>query len=788
MSLAGRRIRIQGTVQGVGFRPWVYRLAREAGLAGSVRNDAAGVTIDAFGEPSALDAFEHRLADSPPPAAAIDLLRAEPLDGASPAGFEIAASAGDAERRVSIPPDLAVCDDCRREVMDPADRRHRYPFTNCTNCGPRFTITLDVPYDRPATTMAGFPMCDDCRREYADPLDRRFHAQPNACPVCGPRLALWDAGGRELAHGDIALRRAADAVRRGEIVAVKGLGGFHLLVDARNGLAVERLRRRKRRWEKPLALMVSDLPAVRALCELPEAAAELLASPRAPIVLLRRRHAGSDPAGTHEVAPEVAPGNPDLGIMLPYTPLHALLLEDLRRPVVATSGNLSDEPICTDESEAVGRLGDIADRFLVHDRPIARHADDSVAVVMAGAPRLVRRARGWAPSPLPLAEPVPPLLAVGAHLKNTVAVATGSDVFISQHVGDMETSEAYRAFEAVIADLLRMCRVEPVAIAHDLHPDYAATRWAREAGAGGDGAPAALAGARRLAVQHHHAHLASCLADAGVPGPALGVTWDGTGLGTDGTVWGGEFLAGDAAGFRRVARLRPFRLPGGEAAVREPRRVALALVWELADEAALSDQRLPPLRDLGPGVRRPLVRMLASGFRSPVTTSAGRLFDGIAALAGLHQRVSFEGQAAIALEHAAEPAVADAYPFVLAAAEPSAPEDAPDLIEIDWRPLVAAVVEDVRSGTAPGIVAARFHNALVEAIVAVCRRIGEPRIALTGGCFQNRRLTEGAATALAAAGFEVLLHRHVPANDGGISLGQIAVAAARLAREPEQEV
>jgi hydrogenase maturation protein HypF len=471
-------------------------------------------------------------------------------------------------------------------------------------------------------------------------------------------------------------------------------------------------------------------------------------------------------------------------------------MAELRIPVVATSGNLSDEPICIDEREAVDRLAGIADRFLVHDRPIARHADDSVAFVFGGATRLLRRARGWAPSPVALHRAPPPLLAVGAHLKNTVAVSLGDSVFISQHIGDMETPEACRAFEAVVADLLQMCRVEPLAIAHDLHPDYVSTRWAREAagqlpGAAGEPPadsphPAALRGARLVAVQHHHAHLASCLADAGLDELALGVTWDGTGYGTDGTIWGGEFLLGDAAGFRRVGRLRPFRLPGGEAAVREPRRTALSLVWQLVGETALSDDGLAPARDLSSTERGLLSRMLETGFNSPVTTSAGRLFDGLAALTGLSQRVSFEGQAAMTLEHVADPSVDDAYPFAVAQASPTAAEDDPEIVEIDWRPIVSAALDDVRSGVETGIIAARFHNALAGAVVELAQRVGEPRVALSGGCFQNRLLTAGALEGLEAAGFEVLLHEKVPANDGGISLGQVAVAAARLEREPRK--
>ncbi len=733
-------------------------------MTGTVRNDSSGVVIEIFGPTARLEAFEARLATDAPPAAVVERISPEPIPGRSLSDFTIVASDSRRERRVSIPPDLATCDDCRRELFDPSDRRHRYPFTNCTNCGPRFTITLDVPYDRPLTTMASFVMCAACQQEYDDPDDRRFHAQPNACPACGPQVELWNAAGKVVAGATDAVSAAADAVRDGAIVAVKGLGGFHLMVDAGSANAVDRLRERKHRYEKPLALMVPGLEVARELCEVGESEERLLGSARAPIVLLKRRQGAP-------VAEGVAPDNPYLGLMLPYTPLHALLMAELRIPVVATSGNLSDEPICIDQSEAIERLAGIADLFLVHDRPIARHADDSVTSVIAGEPRMLRRARGWAPAPVTLERPLPPLLAVGAHLKNTVAVSTGDSVFISQHVGDMETAEASRAFEAVIADLLQMCRVEPTAIACDLHPDYFSTRWAHTA--------AAERGARLVAVQHHHAHLAASLAEAGLEGPALGVIWDGTGYGTDETVWGGEFLFGDAAGFRRLARLRPFRLPGGDAAVREPRRSALSLVWGLDRDEALT-RELPSVRELSDDAWRLLTRMLATGFRAPVTTSAGRLFDGVAALAGLHQKVSFEGQAAMALEHIADPTAEGVYPLDVGRGEPSASEDDSELLELDWRPLVSSVVEDVRAGAGAGVISTRFHNALAGAILTVAERVGHPRVALSGGCFQNRLLTELVASALEAAGFEVLIHRRVPANDGGISLGQLAVAAARL--------
>jgi hydrogenase maturation protein HypF len=593
---------------------------------------------------------------------------------------------------------------------------------------------------------------------------------------------------------DDALRATATALRAGQIVAVKGLGGFHLMVDARHEEAVARLRERKPRRDKPFAIMVRDLDQAHQICQVPPEAEALLTSPEAPIVLLRRRPGAP-------VADQVAPGNPYLGVMLPYTPLHHLLLAEVGFPVVATSGNLTDEPICTDEWEALARLGTplagtgqaVADLFLVHDRPIVRHVDDSVAWIVEGEPRLLRRARGYAPLPVLLGRPAPTILAVGAHLKNTVALSVGRQVFISQHIGDLETPEAMTAFERVIADFLRLYEATPVAIVHDMHPDYLSTRWAQQRSEvrarrpeTGAGILASLTSDFRplIAVQHHHAHLAACLAEnhglgaakGGVEGPVLGVTWDGAGYGTDGTIWGGEFLLGDAADFTRVAHLRPFRLPGGDATAHEPRRAALALLWEIYGAAALDMGDLAPVRAFSPAELRLLDQMLTRQVNCPVTTSAGRLFDGVAALLDLHQRVTFEGQAAMALEFAADTCEAEdgAYPIGV--------RDVGGLKLLDWQPLVEAVLADLRRGVVRGIIAARFHNTLAGAIVMVAERSAAARVALTGGCFQNRLLTGRASERLRRAGFEVLLHRQVPPNDGGISLGQIAVAAAKIVR------
>lgn len=757
------RLDVRGAVQGVGFRPFVYRLARDLGLGGWVRNDARGVRIELQGPPAQLEAFLCRLPEELPSRASLDEVTETRIPAAAGAPFEIRASDTTGAPRAVVLADGAPCEACLREIHDTRDRRYRYPFTNCTHCGPRFTIVTALPYDRPHTTMRGFTMCSACQAEYEDPGDRRFHAQPNACPACGPALRLFDAGGRTRAAGDDALRQAATAVTEGRILAFKGLGGFLLLCDAANEAAVARLRARKHREAKPLALLVADVAAARAVCDVSDAAAARLATPEAPILLLPRRPEA-------RLAPSVAPGFDTLGVMLPSSPLHHLLMAAIGTPVVATSGNRSDEPICIDDEEARDRLGGIADVFLGHDRPIARHVDDGVERIVAGSAYPMRRARGRAPLPVRLARAVPPLLAVGGHLKNTIAVAVEDQVFASQHIGDLDTVEARAAFEAVIGDFLRMYAVTPVAIAHDLHPDYASTRWLEGLARREDAPWHDLARLPRIPVQHHHAHLAACLAEHGRDGPALGVTWDGTGYGTDATVWGGEFLRGDARGVERVAHLRPFRLPGADAAVQEPRRVAAALLW--AERGAAAFDVLPP-GTFDATERRVLARMLETGFRAPLTTSMGRLFDGVAALVGLSTRAAFEGQAAMALEARADPAERGRYEMPVEA-------NADGRLELDWRPLVAAILEDRRRGVGIGTMAARFHRTLVEALVLVAHRIAEPVVVLSGGCFLNRHLTEGALARLHAEGFEPLVHREVPPGDGGLALGQIAVAAARL--------
>ena len=743
-------------MQGVGFRPLVYRLATALGLSGGVRNDSTGLVVEVEGPVALIERFREALRQETPPAAVVSGHLDEWVPTEGTAGFEIWPSDAAGRRTTLLLPDLATCAACSAEIFDPKDRRYRYPFTNCTQCGPRFSIVLSIPYDRAATTMRQFAMCAPCAAEYADPSDRRFHAQPTACPACGPQLALWDPTGTCLADRDKALRRAADTVRRGEILALKGLGGFQLVVDARHDDAVRRLRRAKAREEKPFALMAPDLDWVRSAARVSVVEERLLCSPQAPIVLVERREDGGD------VAPSVAPGNPNLGVMLPYTPLHHLLLADLSFPVIATSGNRADEPICTDEREALERLRGLADVFLVHDRPIARPIDDSVTRVILGGEQVLRRARGYAPLPIALPTPAAPILAVGAHLKSAVALTLDAHAFVSAHVGDLETVEAAEAHQRACEDLPRLYACVPVATACDAHPDYASTHIAMRLGR------------PTIAVQHHHAHVAACMAENGVRERVLGVAWDGTGYGTDGTIWGGEFLLAEPASFERFAHLRAFPLPGGDAAVREPRRAALGLLHALWGEALWQQADLAPVRAVEQRERRVWASMLAAGVNCPATSSVGRVFDAVASLAGLRQVTRFEGQTAMELEFAlAGIDTDDQYPFGIAKSGEMAPW------VIDWAPLIGSFIEDVRRQVPVGFLSARFHNTLVEMIVAVALRAGQERVALTGGCFQNRYLTERAVSRLEAEGFRPLWHRLVPPNDGGIALGQAVVASAR---------
>jgi hydrogenase maturation protein HypF len=728
-------------------------LATAHNLAGWIQNSPEGARIEVEGPSEHLEAFLKQFESDALGMAVIHCAEQTYLDAAGYSGFEIRESLQDGTRTAWIMPDLATCVDCRRELFDSGDRRYRYPFLNCTRCGPRFSIIEGLPYDRPNTTMRRFRPCADCAREYADASDRRFHAQPIACARCGPRLEIWNSDGETLAAEDTALRRCAEAIREGAVVALKGIGGFQLLADARAEGALQRLRARKRREEKPFALMYPSLAAAGIDVELSLAEARLLESSAAPIVLLRRRAGAA-------IAPGVAPGNPCLGVMLPYSPLHHLLLAELNFPIVATSGNRTDEPIAIEESDALVRLAGIADLFLTHDRPIARPMDDSVARVILGREQILRRARGYAPLPITLDRPVPPVLAVGGHLKNTVAISVGKDIFLSQHVGDLGTAEAAQVFEQATRDLPRLYAVEPRAIACDLHPDYHPTRFAERQ---------ALPVVR---VQHHMAHVLACMGENGISPPVVGVAWDGAGLGTDGTIWGGEFFHVTPQTIRRAAHVRPFPLPGGELAIREPRRAALGLLYACLGDAVFTRADLPWGDAFSPAEWEMLAVALRRGVNAPMTSSVGRLFDAAAALAGIRSRNCYEGQAAMEWEWCAERCeVAAPYPLAIH-------DRGDEPLLIDWLPLVQSLRADVEAGVDAGMVSARFHAGLIEALVAVCRRLQERRIVLSGGCFLNRRLLEGAVRRLTEEGFTPYWHQRIPPGDGGIALGQIVAASA----------
>ncbi|MDB4968859.1 MAG: [NiFe] hydrogenase metallocenter assembly protein HypF [Myxococcales bacterium] len=747
-------LRVRGVVQGVGFRPTVHRFATGLGLGGSVRNDSEGVWIELQGQPEAIARFMTRLACEPPARARIDAIERRELvvdpDGArvsEPAGeFRIVVSTADGAARARLPVDGAPCAACLEELDDPRDRRHRYPFINCTDCGPRYTIARDVPYDRARTTMAPFLMCEACQAEYDDPRSRRFHAEPNGCPRCGPRLLFVDGEARYLR--DEALAAAVRRIVAGGIVAVKGVGGFLLAADARNETAIERLRARKRRPHKPLALMARDLATIESIAHVAPAARAALLDPARPIVLLPRRHDAELPAS-------LAPGLDELGVMLPSTPLHHLLLSAGPPLQVMTSGNRGDEPIARDDAEASALLDGIADAMLTHDREIHTRADDSVVRIVAGAVQPVRRARGFVPEAIALPCDGPPLVAVGGQLKVTVCLARAGEAFVSQHLGDLSHPATDRFFVETIDKLGRLLRVEPQLVAHDLHPDYRSTRWAL------------ASGLPRVAVQHHHAHVAACLAEHGRSARAIGVAFDGTGCGLDGSAWGGEWLVADLRAFTRAGHLRPIRLLGGEAAIKEPWRLALSAL----DDAGVD---LELLRRIDERRRQAVQRLCASSIAAPSATGAGRWFDAVASLAGLRDEVSYEGQAAIELEAAADDGEHEAYPFTL---EPSAP------FVIDLRPTIRAVAAGVQARVAVAGIAARFHETMARAIAAGCRATraatGLETVALSGGCFHNRRLTERAVALLAVDGFETLVHRRVPPGDGGLSLGQAAIASCR---------
>jgi hydrogenase maturation protein HypF len=750
-TIVRRHFLICGIVQGVGFRPFVFRLACELDLSGWVRNIPAGVEIEVQGTAEALAAFQHALAHDLPPLAVVTSSSAENIPLLPERGFTILPSA-DGEKNIQVAPDSALCGDCLSELFDPADRRYRYPFITCTNCGPRYSIITAIPYDRPRTTMAAFPLCPDCRREYDDPADRRFHAQPIACPACGPRLRLLDHAANPVAEQDDALTTAVELLRAGKILAVKGIGGYHLAVDACNPEAVRRLRERKKRDEKPFAVMAADLATARRLVLLGAMEERLLTGPESPIVIAAK-------APDCPVSPLVSPANGWLGLMLPYAPVHHLLMRDRFVALVMTSANVSDEPVAFEDNDALQRLGDIADFFLVHDRPIHMRSDDSVMRVFQGKPLFYRRARGYAPRAVRLPFGTPPLLAVGAELKGAICLVQGEQAFLSQHIGDLQNTSTFDSFRHAIRHLSGILEIAPQSVACDLHPDYLSSIHAAESGL------------PLTRVQHHHAHLAACMAENALDGSVIGIIFDGTGLGSDATIWGGEFLVGGYEGFQRAGNFLPVPMAGGDAAVREPWRMALAWLYRSLGEDAFNLDH-PVARRLSDTERGIFVTMLERGINAPLTSSCGRLFDAAAAVLNVRQTVSYDGQAAIEMEALAEGAkVSGTYSFGIA-------NDG--RLVIDFAPLFSDLLADMAAGAGTAAMAYRFHATVACAAVDACTLIaaqsGLDRVVLSGGVFQNRLLTEMVYSGLLDQGLQIFTHRLVPPNDGGIALGQAAIA------------
>ena len=769
------RARVDGTVQGVGYRPFVYRLAQELGVAGWVLNDERGVLVEAEGDPAVLQAFVARLSADAPPLAEVSAVESEEIDATGEDSFEIVSSVRGGAPTAPITPDSATCDECLAELADPGDRRYRYPFLNCTNCGPRFTIVTGIPYDRPQTTMAGFAMCAACEAEYENPLDRRFHAQPIACPVCGPQARLLERDGKPVEGVQDALRTAADDLLAGKILAVKGLGGYHLACRADDEQAVSALRLRKRREDRPFALLVRDVAAARELVELTYTEEALLMSRERPIVLSRRRPDAP-------VAESVAPRAPDLGLMTPYTPLHQLLADDTGVPLVMTSGNLSDEPIAFDDADALERLGRIADRLLVHNRPIATRTDDSVVRVVRDRPLLMRRSRGYVPAAVGLPVTcIAPIIGTGAEQKNAFCIAAGDSAWVSHHIGDIKNYETLTSLQEGIVHFERLLEVAPVLVAHDLHPDYLSTHVAEKREEAG--------GVALTAVQHHHAHLAATLAEHGETGLAVGAIFDGTGYGTDGTIWGGEFLVGGLVDFQRVGHLHPVRMPGGERAVREPWRMACSWFTAMYDQLAAAEAQFPAaFADIAQERWNMVSTLVKHGTGSPYTSSAGRLFDAVAAICGVRLEVSYEGQAAVEFEALAEPGGAKPYAFRIDTGDVARSSPVPasagrNPLILDPRPVIIAVLADLAAGVPVGAISARFHagvaHSTAQVVALIAREAKLDTAVLSGGVFQNRLLLELTVPALEAEGLRVLVPERLPPNDGQIAYGQVAVAAAR---------
>jgi hydrogenase maturation protein HypF len=759
-------IAIRGAVQGVGFRPFVYKLANELNLTGYVLNNSSGVFIEAEGDDLFLRNFLSRIETDKPKLSVITSLEYSFLDPVGYSKFEIKKSEEVDDVSTMILPDIAVCDDCLKEMLNPNDRRYLYSFINCTNCGPRFSIIESLPYDRPNTSMKIFKICDKCREEYENPSDRRFHAQPTACPECGPQLFLWDEKGNIISEKQSVLKQTVELFRHGKIIALKGLGGFQLIVDATNDDAVRELRKRKHREEKPFALMFPSIKSIIEVCEVSELEERVLSSIESPIVLLKKVSRMQHPVTS--ISEFVAPNNPYLGAMLPYTPLHHLLMKELNLPLVATSANLSEEPICIDELEALERLGGIADYYLVHNRPIVRHVDDSIVRVIMNRELVMRRARGYAPLPVMVSEKYSSLkektiLAVGAHLKNTVALKKGNNIFISQHIGDLSTEESSNTFKKVIAGFKLLYNTEPDEIISDLHPEYISTKYAKHLSE------------KIEQVQHHYAHVAACRFENQVEGDALGVSWDGTGYGLDGTVWGGEFFLTDDVSYKHYAMFRSFKLPGGEKAIKEPRRSLTGILFEIAGVSFVnefSDLIENKFTSAEIGI---LLNMLSKKINSPITSSTGRLFDAVSSLLGICDRTNYEGQAAMMLEFTADLVENGSYPFEIKEGNKFQLDADESLVQIiDWQLIIISIINDIRKDVKTSIITAKFHNTLAKVILEIAKKSEMKKVVLSGGCFQNALLTERTINLLQESNYKVYWHQRIPPNDGGISLGQIA--------------
>ena len=754
------QIIIRGAVQGVGFRPFVYKLATKMNLKGYVLNSPLGVIIVIDGYQKDLEEFILRIKKEKPPISKITGMEFSFLDPKGFTHFEIKNSETNRTKSTLIVPDIAVCEDCLKEMMDPNDRRYLYPFINCTNCGPRFSIIESLPYDRPNTSMKIFEMCDDCKKEYLDPLNRRFHAQPIACPNCGPHLELWDNKGNMISSRQSAVKLAAKLLSENNIIALKGLGGFQLIADARNDDAVNLLRIRKHRQEKPFAVMMFSVSEIGKICEISLLEKRLLTSPEAPIVLLRKK----SNLDKNQIASSIAPDNPYLGIMLPYTPLHFLLLKETNFPVIATSGNISEEPMCIDESEALLRLGDIADYFLVHNRPIVRHVDDSIVRVIRKQETVLRRARGYAPFPV-LLNPLnfnggihKNVIAAGGELKNTVSLKVENYAFISQHIGDLSNKKAYESFIQVINDFKNLYDIKSADMVCDLHPEYLSTKYFKS-----------KFGNVKF-VQHHYAHIASCRAENQVTGTTLGVAWDGTGYGTDGTVWGGELFISDNEQYFHVGQFKQFMLPGSETAIKEPRRSAAGVLFEIFGEQFI--EKFPSIRNyFSNNELNVIITMLTKKFNSPFTSSVGRLFDAVASLLNISQYTSFEGQSAMKVEFAVIDGIDDAYNFDLLFK---------DIIIINWQPMIIQILNDIAMEISAGEIITKFHNTLADIILSIAKLFNITKVILSGGCFQNLYLTQKTSELLEKNNFNVYTHQRIPPNDGGISLGQIAAMDSEL--------